>query len=313
MEFKDYYKVLGVAPDADEKAIKTAYRKLARQYHPDVSDEQGAEERFKEISEAYEVLKSAEKRSEYDQLREYTSSGSFQPPPDWQGGAQQHNSGEFQGGFSDFFESVFGQAQHGSRQGFSRQHFAERGEDIEFKLAVFLEEAFRGESRTIQYEVPYFDEQGLLSSQSKTLKVKIPSGVTDGERIRLKGQGAPGIGDAPAGDLYLVIQLARHPLYSVEGRDRSISVPLAPWEAVLGANVTVPTLEGAIRLTIPPDSQTGKKLKIKGRGLGREGARGDLYACLSVVVPASADAKCQELWQQLREHAGFDPRSGWGV
>ncbi len=313
MEFKDYYEVLGVAPDADDKSIKAAYRKLARQYHPDVSSEEEAEERFKEISEAYEVLKSAEKRAEYDQMREYASQGGFQPPPGWEAGAQQYHGGDFEGGFSDFFESMFGQSRHGSRHGFSRQHFTERGEDIELGLAVFLEEAFRGDSRTIRYEVPFFNEQGLLSRQVKTLKVKIPPGVTDGERIRLKGQGAPGIGDAPPGDLYLVIQLAEHPLYTVEGPDLSITVPLAPWEAALGASVTVPTLDGAIRLSIPPNSQTGKKLKIKGRGLGKEGDRGDLYAILSVVMPDGDEPGCEELWQQLREKSAFDPRAGWGV
>lgn len=310
MEFKDYYEVLGVVPEADAKTIKSAYRKLAREYHPDVSEREGAEDRFKEISEAYEVLKDAGKRAEYDQLREYGGDGGFQPPPGWQAGPQQSDSGEFQGGFSDFFESAFGQSGHSSRQGFSRQHFSERGEDIEFRLAVFLEEALHGEARTIQYEVPFFTDQGNLARQSKTLKVKIPPGVTDGERIRLKGQGAPGIGDAPSGDLYLNIQLAEHPLYAVEGANLSITVPLAPWEAALGATVTVPTLDGAIRLSIPAHSQTGRKLKIRGKGLGREDNQGDLYAILSVIMP-EADEDCDELWRQLGERSTFEPRRQW--
>jgi len=313
MEFKDYYQTLGVTPDADEKAIKAAYRKLARKYHPDVSTENEAEERFKEVSEAYEVLRDADKRAEYDQVRQYAQHGGFEPPPGWQAGQRQYHSGDFQGGFSDFFESIFGQSRHGSGQGFSRQHFAQRGEDIEFRLAVFLEEAFRGDSRTIQYEVPYFTDQGQLKRRSKTLKVKIPPGVTDGERIRLKGQGAPGIGDAPPGDLYLVIQLAEHPLYTFQGADLSITVPLAPWEAALGTTVTVPTMDGAVRLTIPPHSQTGKKLKIKGKGLGREGQKGDLYAILSIVIPDRDEPGCEDLWQQLRDASSFDARAkaGW--
>ena len=234
----------------------------------------------------------------------------FSRPPAGRAGPQQSEGGEFQGGFSDFFESAFGQSGHGSRQGFSRQHFSERGEDIEFRLAVFLEEALHGEARTIQYEVPFFTDQGNLARQSKTLKVKIPPGVTDGERIRLKGQGAPGIGDAPSGDLYLNIQLAEHPLYAVEGADLSITVPLAPWEAALGATVTVPTLDGAIRLSIPAHSQTGRKLKIRGKGLGREDNQGDLYAILSVIMP-EADEDCDELWRQLGERSTFEPRRQW--
>lgn len=312
MEFKDYYQLLGVPPDADQKTIKSAYRKLARQYHPDVSSERDAEDRFKEVSEAYEVLKDEDKRAEYDQLRLYGGSKGFEPPPGWEGAQQQYHGGEFQGGFSDFFESIFGQSRHGSHQGFSRQHFTQRGEDIEFRLAIFLEEAFKGESKTIQYDVPRFTESGVLERQSKTLKVKIPPGVTDGERIRLKGQGAPGIGDAPAGDLYLLIQLAEHPLFSVEGPDLAITVPVAPWEAVLGATIKVPTIDSAIQLTIPANSQTGKKLKIKGKGLGKEGERGDLYAILSVVVPGAKETGSEELWKKLRDSSNFNPRNQWG-
>ncbi len=209
MDFKDYYQILDVDENVDAKALKSAYRKLARKYHPDVSDEKEAEDRFKEVAEAYEVLKDKEKRAEYDALRQYGGARGFEPPPGWQGGGAHAGAGsysaggDYQGGFSDFFEEVFGQAQHGSRQGFSQQHFAQRGEDVELALAVFLEDAHKGESRTIRYTVPFFDEHGRVSQQSKTLKVKIPAGVIEGERIRLKGQGAPGIGDAPAGDLFL--------------------------------------------------------------------------------------------------------------
>lgn len=313
MEFKDYYKILGVDADADDKSIKAAYRKLARKYHPDVSSEEDAEHKFKEVSEAYEVLRDKEKRAEYDVARQYGGARGFEPPPGWQGGAAGSGfQGDFQGGFSDFFEEVFGQAGHGSRQGYSRQHFTRRGEDIELALAIFLEDAFKGESRTISYEVPSFDERGRLTREARTLKVRIPAGVTEGERIRLKGQGAPGIGDAPAGDLYLHIRFAPHPLYLVEGSDLTITVPVAPWEAALGCKLTVPTLEGDISLTVPANSQNGKRMRVRGKGLGRADKRGDLYVVLRVTMPESASQQEQTLWQQLAAAANFDPRRNWG-
>lgn len=313
MEFKDYYKILGVDADADDKSIKAAYRKLARKYHPDVSSEEDAEHKFKEVSEAYEVLRDKEKRAEYDVARQYGGARGFEPPPGWQGGAAGSGfQGDFQGGFSDFFEEVFGQAGHGSRQGYSRQHFTRRGEDIELVLAIFLEDAFKGESRTISYEVPSFDDAGRLVREPRTLKVKIPAGVTEGERIRLKGQGAPGIGEAPAGDLYLHIRFAPHPLYLVEGSDLTITVPVAPWEAALGCKLTVPTLEGDINLTVPASSQNGKRMRVRGKGLGRGDKRGDLYVVLRVTMPETASEKEKALWQQLAEAARFDPRRDWG-
>ena len=312
MEFRDYYKILGVDPDADAKAIKAAYRRLARKYHPDVSSDENAEEKFKELAEAYEVLKDTDKRAQYDMLRQQGGAGPFQPPPGWQAGGFESGGGEFEGGFSDFFEQIFGQARHGSRQGYSREHYARRGEDIELTLAIFLEDAFRGESRTISYEVPGFDQQGHLVRQQRNLKVKIPAGVTEGERIRLKGQGAPGIGDAPAGDLYLQIRFAPHPLYLVEGDNLTITLPLTPWEAALGCKLTVPTLEGLISLTVPANSQNGKRMRIKGKGLGRAGKRGDLYVVLHLTMPAAASEKEQALWRQLSEESNFDPRKNWG-
>jgi curved DNA-binding protein len=312
MEFKDYYQILGVDPDADDKTIKAAYRRLARKFHPDVSTEQHAEEKFKELAEAYEVLKDADKRAQYDMLRQQGGAGPFQPPPGWQPGSFDSAGGDFQGGFSDFFEQIFGQSRHGSRQGYSRQHFARRGEDVELTLAIFLEDACRGESRTISYEVPGFDEQGHLVRQQRTLKVKIPAGVIEGERIRLKGQGAPGIGDAPAGDLYLQVRFAPHPLYLVEGATLSITVPIAPWEAALGCKLTVPTLEGSINLTVPANSQNGKRMRIKGKGLGKDDNRGDLYVVLRISMPAAAGEKEQALWRQLSEVSSYDPRENWG-
>ncbi len=310
MEFKDYYKTLGVEPDADGKAIKTAYRKLARKYHPDVSAEENAEEQFKEVSEAYEVLKDKEKRAEYDQLRRYGGE-QFEPPPGWQPRGEGDFKGEFQGGFSDFFEEVFGGSGHGARRGYSRQEFSQRGEDIEYSLAVFLEDAYRGDSRQISYEVPYFDDSGRLQQRKKTLNVKIPAGVIAGERIRLKGQGAPGIGGAPDGDLYLEIRFAPHPLYEVEGRNLLITVPVSPWEAALGCKARVPTLEGQVSLTVPAGSRAGQRLRIKGRGLGKQDHKGDLIAALAITMPPTISAEEQALWQQLADTSTFNPRETW--
>ncbi len=317
MDFKDYYQILGVDENVDAKTLKSSYRKLARKYHPDVSDEKEAEDRFKEVAEAYEVLKNKEKRAEYDALRQYGGAKGFEPPPNWQGrshtaGHSSNTDTNYQGGFSDFFEEVFGQAQHGSAQGFSQQHFAQRGEDIELMLAVFLEDAHKGNSKTINYKVPAFDQLGRVSQQSKTLKVKIPAGDIEGERIRLKGQGAPGIGDAPAGDLYLQIKFAEHPRYSVDGATLTMILPVSPWEAALGGKFTVPTLDGKVNLSIPANSHNGKRLRLKGKGLGKALDRGDLFVVINIVIPEKATEQEQALWQQLSEQSKFDPRKNWG-
>ena len=306
MEFKDYYQALGVAPEADEKAIKTAYRKLARKYHPDVSDDPDAESRFKDVVEAYEVLKNPEKRAEYDELRRYGNRSQFEPPPGWQSSsAGQHEPHQrYDGDFSEFFESIFGSAAGRARGG-------RRGQDVELELPVFLEETLAEESKQISFKVPAFDAQGRRDDLTRTLNVKIPAGVLDGERIRLKGQGAPGVGEAPAGDLYLTLRLVPHPLFDVEAHNLIITVPLAPWEAALGAKITVPTLDGRINLSIPPDSQTGQRLRVKGKGLpGRQG-RGDLFALLKVVMPGKTSESTRGLWQALAEKAAFDPRAQW--
>jgi len=317
MDFKDYYKILGLEPTADDKAIKTAYRKLARKYHPDVSKEAGAEDKFKEASEAYEVLKSPEKRAEYDDLRKYGQQGRpFQGPPGWQsrgggggGGAQGNPFGGEGGDFSEFFSSIFGgRAQQGRARNAGR-----RGQDVEMELAIFLEETLSAESKQVSFKVPQHSADGQrMADITKTLNVKIPAGVADGERIRLKGQGAPGVGGAANGDLYLIIRLAPHPLFDVEGHDLIITVPLAPWEAALGAKVAVPTLTGKINLTIRPDSQSGQRLRVKGNGLlDKQGQRGDLYAQLKIVMPKSTDEATKALWQTLADKAAFDPRAQW--
>ncbi|KFE51973.1 curved DNA-binding protein [Pseudomonas syringae] len=310
MDFKDYYKILAVEPTADDKAIKTAYRKLARKYHPDVSKEAGAEDKFKEASEAYEVLSSPEKRAEYDDLRKYGQQGRpFQPPPGWQGrGGAGGFGGQDNGDFSDFFSSIFGGRQQGGRS----HNPGRRGQDVEMELAIFLEETLSAESKQVSFKVPQHNAAGQrVADITKTLNVKIPAGVVDGERIRLKGQGAPGVGGGENGDLYLIIRLAPHPKFDVEGHDLIITVPLAPWEAALGAKVAVPTLTGKINLTIRPDSQNGQRLRIKGNGLlNKQGQRGDLLAQIKVVMPPSNDAT-RELWKTLADKAAFDPRAQW--
>lgn len=309
MDFKDYYKILDVEPTADEKAIKTAYRKLARKYHPDVSKEAGAEEKFKEASEAYEVLSSPEKRAEYDDLRKYGRQGRFQPPPGWH---SRSGAGGFDEttDFSEFFSSIFGGR---PQQGGRTRNPGRKGQDVEMELAVFLEETLSGESKQVSFKVPQHSAAGQrMADITKTLNVKIPAGVTDGERIRLKGQGAPGVAGGEKGDLYLTIRLAPHPSFEVEGHDLVIEVPLAPWEAALGAKVAVPTLTGKINLTIRPDSQNGQRLRVKGNGLlNKSGERGDLYAQIKIVMPRHTDDATRALWQKLADKAAFDPRAQW--
>lgn len=317
MEFKDYYKILGVAVDADAKEIKTAYRKLARKYHPDMNPDAGAEDKFKEVAEAYEVLKNPERRAEFDELRQYgsQSQGGFQPPPGWQGRAQAGSGAgaQFSGDFSDFFNSVFGGGsassfQHGPGQQGARQQ-ARRGQDVEIELPVFLEETLGDQSKSIEYLIPVVSE-GTLREVKKHLKVKLPKGMTDGQRIRLKGQGAPGP-TGEAGDLYLHIRLVPHPLFDVEGHNLILTLPLAPWEAALGAKVTVPTLDGHINLSISPNTPAGKKLRIKGKGLTGKTITGDLYAVIKIVMPDESDEKTQKLWRELSDTLTFDPRSEW--
>ncbi len=321
MEFKDYYSILGVDPDADLKAVKTAYRRLARKYHPDVSSESDAESRFKEIAEAYEVLSDEKKRAEYDQVRQYGQGGHFEPPPGWQGQRRGGGGASSAGAdFSEFFSSIFGgrfgDGFEGGRADARGQHssedfFSTRGRDLETEMPVFLEDTLGEQSKTIDYALPRYDEHGRVEETRKTLKVKIPAGVTDGERIRLKGQGAPGFGKGPAGDLYLRIRLVPHPLFDVLGRDLSITVPVAPWEAALGTRVNIPTLDGRLQLTIKPGSQSGQRLRIRGKGLRRGDHQGDLFAVLKVVMPDTIRDQDRALWQQLAKTSNFDPRKNW--
>jgi curved DNA-binding protein len=311
MEFKDYYKILGVKVDAEAKEIKTAYRKLARKYHPDMNPDKDAEDKFKEVAEAYEVLKDAGRRAEFDELRKYgaQSGQGFQPPPGWQrsGGFQQQQGTHSAGDFSDFFNSVFGGG-HGFAQSGNRQQEQARGQDVEVEIPVVLEETLGGTVKAVEYRIP---ASGSGEQINKHLKVTIPKGVGDGERIRLKGQGKPSTGKGPAGDLYLHIRLVPHPLFDVQGHNLILAVPVTPWEAALGAKVTIPTLEGSINVTITSNSQSGKKLRIKGKGLQGKTDTGDLYAILKIVMPTTENDKANELWKTLSETVDFDPRAEW--
>ncbi|MDX1491477.1 MAG: DnaJ C-terminal domain-containing protein [Pseudohongiellaceae bacterium] len=305
MEFKDYYKVLGVDDSADTKAIKTAYRRLARKYHPDVSKEADAEAKFKELSEAYEVLSDKTKRAEYDQLKKYGQAGqSFTPPPDWNAGKHSFNA-EGAEDFSDFFANIFGGAGGHSQH---RRRRASRGRDIEVEMALFLEDTLSDEPRTIEYSIP---DPNTGQNKKKTLKIKIPKGVADGERIRLKGQGEPSIGDAAPGDLYIRISFAPHPKFDVDGHNLILIVPVAPWEAALGAKIVIPTLEGKISLNIPAKSQAGQKLRVKGKGLRKKSGQGDLFATLKVQMPKDYSEQDLELWQKLAKQSEFNPRAQW--
>ncbi|MFW0767421.1 curved DNA-binding protein [Trabulsiella odontotermitis] len=307
MELKDYYTILGVKPTDDFKTIKTAYRRLARKYHPDVSKEANAEARFKDLAEAWEVLKDDQRRAEYDQLWQHRNDPRMDPHRGRQQTQQETQYSQQE--FDDIFSSIFGQH---ARQ--SRQSHAARGHDVEIEVAVFLEETLEDQTRTISYKLPVYNAFGLVEQEiPKTLNVKIPAGVGDGQRIRLKGQGTPGEHGGPNGDLWLVIHIAPHPLFDIVGHNLEIVVPLAPWEAALGAKVTIPTLKESILLTIPPGSQAGQRLRIKGKGLVSKKTTGDLYAVIKIVMPPKPDEQSAGLWQQLAQaQSAFDPRKEWG-
>lgn len=311
MKFKDYYEILGVARDATTDDIKRAYRRLARKYHPDVSKEPQAEARFKEVNEAHAVLSDSEKRAAYDRLGARAHAGEdFTPPPDWNAGGFQFRSDGFAnaGDFSDFFSSLFG----GGARGRAGGGFRMQGDDQHAKIRISLEDTFHGAVRSLQLTVPSVDARGQISTAARTLQVKIPPGIMAGQQIRLAGQGGPGLGGGANGDLYLEVEFEPHPLYRVEGRDVYLDLPVAPWEAALGATVAVPTLGGTVQLKIPAGAQTGQKLRLKGRGL--PGATpGDHYAVLQIVNPSSDSAAARELYRRMAQEMPFNPRAHLGV
>jgi curved DNA-binding protein len=314
MEYKDYYKTLGVERNAPQDEIKRAYRKLTRKYHPDVSKETNAEEKFKEVGEAYEVLKDPEKRAAYDQLGAGWKSGQdFRPPPDWEE-SFTFRGGGFTGGdaeaFSDFFESLFGRGTRARPRRPSTIHA--RGEDVHAKVRIDLLDSFQGTTRTITLQIPEVDEQGHIRTRDRVLNVHIPKGVSEGQHIRLSGQGGPGLGKGPAGDLYLEVEFTPHPLYRVEGKDLYLDLPVAPWEAALGASVKAPTPGGNVDLKIPAGSAGGRKLRLRGRGLPGN-SPGNFYVVLQIVLPPADSPKARELYKELERGLPFNPRARLGV
>ena len=316
MEFKDYYKIMGVARDATQDEIKRAYRTLARKYHPDVSKAPDAEARFKELGEAYAVLKDLEKRAAYDQLGSNWQAGQdFRPPPDWNTGFEFSGDGSAGAAsaadFSDFFESLYGR---GFESGGRRQQAAHaRGEDHHAKVMIDLEDAYNGATRTIKLKRPELNAEGRVVMRPHQLNVTIPRGVRAGQHIRLAGQGAAGIGQGPPGDLYLEIEFHPHPLYRVEQRDVYLDLPLAPWEAALGATLKVPTPTAAVDLKIPPKSVAGGKLRLKGRGIPGT-TPGDFYVVLQLVLPEADSETSQAFYAQMAEQfKSFNPRAKLGV
>ncbi|MCB1876367.1 MAG: DnaJ domain-containing protein [Chromatiales bacterium] len=313
MEFKDYYTIMGVERGASQDEIKRAYRKLARKYHPDVSKEEDAEQRFKEIGEAYEVLKDPEKRTAYDQLGANWKAGQdFRPPPDWNQGFEFRGGG-FTGAdaehFSDFFESLFGKGF--SRAGGRGGGFHARGEDTHAKVVVDLEDAYSSAVRTLTLKHTEVDASGRPQVKERTLNVRIPKGVRQGQHIRLAKQGGAGVGRGEAGDLYLEIEFRPHSLYRVEQKDVYLDLPLAPWEAALGATVTAPTPEGSVELKIPAGSQGGRKLRLKGRGIPGD-PPGDFYVVLQIALPAADSEAAKAAYRSLQKAVPFNPRAHLG-
>jgi curved DNA-binding protein len=312
MQFKDYYQTLGVSRDAGADEIKKAFRRLARKYHPDVSKEADAEQRMREVNEAYAVLSDPEKRAAYDQLGQgYQTGQDFRPPPDWDAGFEFSGRGfspHEAADFSDFFTELFGhmggrQAGFGTRGG----PYQARGEDHHAKVLLDLEDAFSGATRQINLQVPAMDAQGRVRLNTRTLNVKIPRGVKEGQIIRLAGQGAAGAGTATAGDLLLEVHFKPHPRLRPDGRDLHLALPVSPWEAALGAIITVDLPGGSVKVRIPEGAQSGRQLRVRGKGIPGE-PPGDLLLDIQVVLPPADSPKARQLYETMARELAFDPR-----
>jgi curved DNA-binding protein len=312
VKYKDYYATLGVARDAKAEDIKKAYRKLAQKFHPDVSKDAKGEEKFKEIAEAYQTLKDPEKRAAYDQLGSaYRPGQDFRPPPDWE--KQFRDSAGQEGGFSfddldlsDLFEGLSARSPRGAR---ARSSMRMPGADYEVPVRLSLEDALRGTEVDLNLSMPEVDAQGTPRHVPKSIKARIPKGATDGQRLRLRGQGGKGMNGGRDGDLYLNIELQPHPLFRPSGHDLYLDLPLAPWEAALGTTIEVPTLDGAVNLKIPPGTTAGRKLRLGKKGLPKPGGgEGDLYALVQIVNPPALGERERELFKELSEVSRFDPR-----
>jgi curved DNA-binding protein len=317
MQFKDYYQTLGVARDAGADEIKKAFRRLARKYHPDVSREADAEQRMREVNEAYTVLSDPDKRAAYDKIGQgYQTGQDFRPPPDWDAGFEFSERGfspHQAADFSDFFAELFGrmggrQAGAGTRGG----PYHARGEDHHAKVLLDLEDAFHGATRQINLQVPAMDTQGRVRLNTRTLKVKIPRGVKEGQIIRLAGQGAPGAGASTAGDLLLEVHFKPHPRLRPDGRDLHLTLPVAPWEAALGSIIAVDLPGGSVKVRIPEGAQSGRQLRVRGKGIPGE-PPGDLLLDIQVVLPSADSPKARQLYETMARELVFDPRREGGV
>jgi len=324
MEYRDYYKLLGVSRSASKDEISKAFKKLARKYHPDLNPNNAdAEAKFKEINEAYEVLKDEKKRKLYDQFGSNWEHGqNFQPPPGYEN-MQYGGGGGFGGGagFSDFFETIFGGAggpggasfrggfQQGGFGGGGYQQRPRRGSDSEASYEMTLEEAFRGGKKSITVQEQVTGPDGFPHMNTKTLEINVPSGIKDGQKVRLAGQGNPGMSGGPKGDLYLKIRLMPHHMFKVSDADVVLDLPLSPWEAALGASLRIPTLDGAVEMKIPPGIGSGKKLRIKGKGLGAGAKKGDQFVRIMIQVPERLSNEERELLEKLQEVSDFTPRN----
>jgi curved DNA-binding protein len=309
VEFKDYYEVMGVARDASADEIKRAYRRLARKYHPDVSKEKDAEARFKEVGEAYEVLRDPEKRAAYDQLGRRPAGEEFRPPPNWNFEFEGEDS---PGEHSDFFEQLFGglgglRGGGAARGRAGRGGFRSRGFDTSAQVEITLDEAFHGTTRSLSLQRVELDKDGQPRPRVQQLQVKIPAGVTDGQQIRVASQGEPGVGGEAPGDLFLRLKIAPHRWFRLEGRDVWLDLPVTPWEAALGETVRVPTLAGRVDLKIPKGSQTDRQLRLKERGLPGNPA-GDQFVVLKIVTPAAEGAAREAFYKQMAETMPMNPR-----
>lgn len=314
MEFKDYYKTLGIKRDATKEEIKRAYRKMARKYHPDVSNDPEAEARFKEVNEANEVLGDPEKRAAYDQFGANRSTDqNFTPPPGWDQGFEFHGGGFTDANaedFSDFFESLFGRAGRRSNGRQSHREFHTQSQDTHAKISINLEDAYLGSQQRITLRHAEYGPDGRPQLKERTLKVKIPKGIRSGQNIRLRGQGEPGLGAGRAGDLYLEVTINPHSLYHVEGSDVYLDLPVAPWEAALSARVKVPMPGGNnVELTIPANSTSGTKLRLRGKGLPAK-TPGDFYVVLTIVLPKVESDAQRKAFENLKDEFDFNPRSG---
>ncbi|KAK88542.1 DnaJ C-terminal domain protein [Bordetella holmesii CDC-H643-BH] len=313
MEFKDYYKILGVESSASEDDIRRAYRKLARKYHPDVSKEADTETRMREVNEAYDVLRDKEKRQAYDNLAAGVSpDGGFEPPPGWDQGFEFHyqpGEGDGDGRFSGFFSALFGgQQRNRARQ----ENFRARGQDQHAAIEVDIDDALGGATREISLRSMQADAQGQPQIHTRTLSVNIPAGVREGQFIRLTGQGMPGYGGGEAGDLYLEIRFRAHDRYRAEGRDLYMELPITPWEAALGASIQIPTPGGQLEVSVPAGSKSGRKLRLRGRGIPGN-PPGDLYLVLELALPPADTEAARQAYKTLAEQLPFNPRRHLGV